>query len=280
MTPIIKHLIGHPSAWKASDFRTKDDYAIDLEPHHVAALARALEKVKTQGLALEQLSNTTFVLDDIRDLIDRVSDELLDGRGLVLLRGWPVEDYSLEDIGMMYFGFGSHFGKAASQSVMGDRLGYVEDFSYQDPNERAYRNKYALDLHTDLNDLIAMLNIHQAPKGGESQYASSIAIHNEIFATGPDLLEPLYQGFHYHRRGEEGPNEAPVTPHKVPIFSSVEGVLSCRYVDSYMPAAAKELGINMSPELLEAITCFEEIAAREDFSLDIKVEPGEMTFTK
>ena len=46
-----------------------------------------------------------------------------------------------------------------------------------------------------------------------------------------------------------------------------------------MPAAAKELGIDMSPELQEAITCFEQIASREDFSLDIKVEPGEMTFS-
>ena len=279
MTPIIEHHIDHPSAWKGSDFDSKDDYAIDLERRHVAALTRALEQAKTQGLALEQLSKSTFVLDDIRDLVERVSNELLDGRGFVLLRGWPVEDFSLEDLGMMYYGFGTHFGKAASQSVMGDLLGYVEDFSQRDPNERAYRNKYALNLHTDLNDLIGMLNIHQAPRGGESQYASGIAIHNEIFATRPDLLEPLYEGFHYHRRGEEGPNEAPVTPHKVPIFSTVEGMLSCRYVDSYMPAAAKELDIEMSPALLEAITCFEQIAAGEGFGLDITVEPGEMTFT-
>jgi len=279
MTPLINQRIVHPSAWKASEFKSKDDYAIDLESHHLAALERAMERVKDQGLQLAQINKQSFPLDGIEDLIEQVRHELLEGRGFLLLRGWPVREYSLEDIAMMYFGFGSHFGKAASQSVMGDRLGYVRDFSHEDENERAYRNKYALDLHTDLNDLIGMLNIHQSPRGGESQYASAIAIHNEIFATRPDLLPPLYEGFHYHRRGEEGPGEGPVTPHKVPIFSTVDNVLSCRYVDSYMPAAAKELGIEMSCELQEAITCFERIAASEEFSLDLKVEPGEMTFS-
>ena len=279
MTPIVKEHISHPSAWKASDFASKDDYTINLQPRHLEALARALDQVKQQGLALEQINKSTFPLDDIQDLIEQILSELMDGRGFLLLRGWPVEEYSLEDIGMMYYGFGIHFGQAASQSVMGDRLGYVRDFSHLDANERAYRNKYGLDLHTDLNDLIGMLNIHQAPRGGESQYASAVAIHNEILSTRKDLLAPLYEGFHYHRRGEEGPGEAVVTPHKVPIFSTLDGVLSCRYVDSYMLAAAKELGIEMSAALQEAITCFEQIAASDDFSLDIKVEPGEMTFS-
>ena len=279
MTSIVDKLIDHPSAWKASDFKSKGDYTIELESRHVATLARALDQAKTQGLELEQVTRDTFALEGMEDLIEQVTNELLDGRGFLLLRGWPVEDYSLEDIGMMYYGFGTHFGKAASQSVMGDRLGFVRDFSHRDPNERAYRNKYGLDLHTDLNDLIGMLNIHQAARGGESQYASGIAIHNEILQTRPDLLAPLYDGFYYHRRGEEGPDEAPVTPHKVPIFSTRDGMLSCRYVDSYMSAASKELGIDMSPELHEAITCFEQIAARDDFRLDIDVEPGEMTFS-
>lgn len=279
MTPLINQRIAHPSAWKASDFKSKDDYAIDLESYHLDVLARALAQVKKEGRSLAQINKQSFPLDDIQELIDQVTDELMDGRGFVLLRGWPVREYSLEDIGMMYYGFGAHFGNAASQSVMGDRLGYVSDFSHLDENERAYRNKYGLDLHTDLNDLIGMLNIHQSARGGESQYASAIAIHNEILATRPDLLSPLYKGFHYHRRGEEGPGEAPVTPHKVPIFSTVDNMLSCRYVDSYMPAAAKELGVDMSPDLREAITCFEQIAASEAFSLDIKVQPGEMTFS-
>ena len=162
---------------------------------------------------------------------------------------------------------------------MGDRLGYVMDHSGNDPRERAYRNKHELSLHTDFNELIGMLNIRQAAKGGESQYASAVAVHNEIFATRPDLLAPLYRGFPYHRRGEEAPGQETVTPYKVPIFSSVDGVLSCRFIETYMPPAAKELGIDMPEDLVEAISYFQEIAARDDIKLDMLVEPGHMTFS-
>ena len=280
MSTVISHHNDHPSVWKAREFAYKDNYAMELEPRHRAVLVRALEQVKGQGLALEQINQENFDLDDMSDLIEQVTHELLDGRGFLLLQGWPVRQYSLEDIGLMYYGFGAHFGQAVSQSVMGDRFGHVRDFSQQDPNQRAYRNKYSLDLHTDLNDLIGMLNIHQASRGGESQYASGIAVHNEILATRPDLLAPLYEGFHYHRRGEEGPGEAPVTPHKVPIYSTADGVLSCRYqVTESMPAAAKELGIPMSDQLKAAISCFDQIAASEEFSLDLLVEPGERMFS-
>ena len=278
-TPIINHHIDHPSAWRSSDFESQDDYAVDLEPRHIAALDAALGEVRRAGLGVDDITRVSFPLDGIQDFIDRVSHELMSGRGFIVIRGWPLDRYSLEDIGTMYYGFGAYFGRAASQSVIGDRLGYVMDHSEDDPFERAYRNKHELALHTDFNELIGMLNIRQAARGGESQYASAIAVHNEIFATRPDLLAPLYQGFPYHRRGEETPGQDPVTPHKVPVFSSVDGVLSCRFIETYMPPAAKALGIDMPDDLVEAISYFQEIAARDDFQLDMLVEPGHMVFS-
>ena len=44
-------------------------------------------------------------------------------------------------------------------------------------------------------------------------------IHDEIGRRAPHLLEPLYRGFHYHRLGEEGPDEEPVTPYRMPVFA-------------------------------------------------------------
>ena len=279
MTPMITHHIDHPSAWKGTDFNSKDDFSIDLEGRHIDALAAALGQVKERGLTIEAITKELFPLGDMQDLLDEMFDEIMNRRGFLMLRGWPLDDYSVEDIGTMYYGLGLQFGRAASQSVMGDLLGYVTDHSDENPDERAYRNKYALSLHTDLNDLIGMLNIRKAEKGGESQYASAIAVHNEIFATRPDLLAPLYEGFHYHRRGEQGPGQSLVTPHKVPVYSTVDSVLSCRYVDTYMPAAAAELGVDLPPKLAEAIEYFEATSARDDVKLEMIVEPGEMMFS-
>jgi hypothetical protein len=67
----------------------------------------------------------------------------------VLLHGLPIEEYSKDDLGLIFWGIGTHLGRGLSQSVMGDRLGHVKDFSREDPGARAYRNKQELSPHTD-----------------------------------------------------------------------------------------------------------------------------------
>ena len=159
-TPIINHHIDHPSAWKSRDFKSQDDYAIDLEPRHIKAIDAALGDVRKAGLGIDDITKASFPLDGIQDLIDQVSHELIDGRGFLMIRGWPLDQYSLEDIGVMYYGFGAHFGKGASQSVIGDRLGYVMDHLFdKDEVEKPgfsakadvyfdwYKNVYAEDLN-------------------------------------------------------------------------------------------------------------------------------------
>jgi hypothetical protein len=42
---------------------------------------------------------------------------------------------------MIFWGIGTYLGRGLSQSVLGDRLGHVKDFSREDPLARAYRNK-------------------------------------------------------------------------------------------------------------------------------------------
>ena len=56
-------------------------------------------------------------------------------------------------------------------------------------------------------------------------------------------------------------------------------MLSCRFIEGYLQPAAKELGIDMPADLAGGISYFQEIAARDDFQLDMLVEPGHMTFS-
>jgi hypothetical protein len=65
-----------------------------------------------------------------------------------VVRRLPVEDYSKDEIGMIFWGIGTQLGRGLSQSVLGDRLGHVKDFSREDPLARAYRNKQELSPHT------------------------------------------------------------------------------------------------------------------------------------
>ena len=275
-TPIIRRHISDRSAWRGSDFKSKDDFSVDLTPKHIRSFVDAAYKAKKAGLTLETLSRENFDLNPIADDVERWFGEVMDGRHFIMLRGWPLNEHPLADISLMYYGLGVHFGTAVSQSVLGDRVGEVMDHSDSDPHERAYRNKMFLTLHTDINDILGMLGVRKALTGGESQYASVIAVHNEILARRPDLLEPLYEGFKYHRRGEEAPGDLPYTPHKVPVFSTRDGYLSCRWVDGYMQAAAKALGVELPGRLVEALALFDDIA--REVQLEFVQEPGEMLF--
>lgn len=274
----FEQVVDHPSAWRGADFGSVDDVSFELTPAHLEGLDTALRSVHEAGLTIDEVEKEHFDLSAIADDLASIEHDILHGRGIVMLRGFPVEDYSLEDIEIMYWGLGSYLGAAESQSSLGDRVGRVEDVSGKDRNQRAYRNSVDLMMHTDLTDIIAMLSIRQSARGGLSTYVSTAAIHNEILATRPDLLETLYRGFHYHLFGSERPGEDPVTSHRVPVLSEREGFVSARIVPEYIYMAAEEMGQPLTEHENEALAYFNEIAIRPDLRFDVMLEPGDLSF--
>jgi len=278
MAQVHARPIDHPSAWKASDFGSLDDVTVRLEQRHIDAFERAYDDIAARGLGLDDVEREHFAVPAVAADLAEIYRELMQGRGLVLVERLPVEDWPLAKTEIVYWGIGTHFGRGNSQSVIGDRLGYVMNVGGKDHNERAYRNSLPLTLHTDACDILCMLSIRKAPQGGESQYASALAVHNQILAERPEYLEPLYRGFHYHRFGEQGPGEAPVTEHLVPVLSAVDGHVSCRYIAGYIHMAYAELGTPLSDFELEALSCFDEVARRPENVLEFTMEPGQMLF--
>ena len=279
MTDIYRQQVPFPRAWRSADLAAgAEDFVTAFSVAELAAMEEALEVAKGKGLTLDDLERGDFEQEPISQLMTRVAAELRDGKGIVLLRGFPLERYSIDEIGMIYWGLGCHLGIGVSQSVMGDRLGHVIDVSGKDPNQRAYRNSLELTLHTDTSDIISLLSLKKSARGGESLFASALAVHNEMLEKHPDLLAVLYEGFHYHRFGEEGPGQEPITPYRVPHFSCVEGAVSLRYVREYLELAADESGKPLNKQELAALDTFDAIARREDIKVEFTLQPGEAIF--
>jgi hypothetical protein len=251
---------------------------VELSQHHVDALMLALGRVKAQGLPLEAIRLEHFALDPIGEDVAAWRREVQRGRGLVLLRGFPVDRLSVDEIEFMYFGLGLHFGQPVSQSNMGDLIGHVVDIGGKDARERAYRNSCELRLHTDRCDHVGMLCLQPAKEGGVSGYASALTVHNELLATRPDLLEALYAGYFHHRFGEQPAGQPPVTPVRVPIYSVTDGVPCVIYIRGYIDLAEEEGHITLTPVEREALSWFETISERPDVRLDFTLEPGELAF--
>ena len=269
----------HPAVWKATDFRSRDDFSIDLSTWHIDALEAAVDRYKKSGMGHSGLNPESFPLTEIRDDLASWRDEVVHGRGLLMLRGVPVERMDTEDLRLLFLGLGTHIGRPVSQSANGELIGDVVNIGGRDRNERAYRSSRELSLHTDRCDHIGMLCIRKAMAGGISGYASALAVHNELLATRPELLAPLYNGFHHHRFGEQPPGEPVVTRERIPIFSVTDGVPNVILIRGYIDLAADEGHVSLSDLEREALDTFEALSDREDFRLNLTIEPGEATFT-
>jgi len=269
--------VEHASAWLARE-RDKKSFMVELEPRHLAALERALRDIRQFTDDAEAITRDNFRLPDIEQDIAAWRDQVMHQSGIIILSGFPIERYSKQEMGMMYFGLGTHFGTAMSQSVMGDRLGQVIDVGGKDPKERAYRNSTELDMHTDACDIVAMMCLQQAQSGRDSGYVSAISIYNEILRRQPELMPLLMQGFYYHRFGEEAPGQSPVTEERIPVFSFSQGYLSVNYLRSYIEMAAAETRTPLGARQRTALDLVDEIALDDDFALKFITQPGEAVF--
>jgi Taurine catabolism dioxygenase TauD, TfdA family len=265
----------HKMIWRGGDF-TKDDIAFDLTARHAAALEDILHRTGKSEIA-------DIVPGDCRHPaldadLERVFDEIQEGRGIVIVRGIPVADHSVEDVSRLFWALGAHFGRGVSQSALGDVLGQVRDETPPGGEEsaRGYTSRRELSLHTDLAQIVGLMCVRQARAGGHSQYAAGLAIHDAIAAARPDLLRVLYRGFPYHRRGEEAADAPCITPYDVPVFSVRDGEMSVFMVREIFNAAFRELKRAFTAEEIEAIDIFRATAHRLQF--ETRLEPGEATF--
>ena len=277
-TPMYRAAIDHPSAWRVADFNAPTDYTIELTPAQLRDIAEAIRRIKAAGLGLDDLNRTHFDWPALRPAIDEIRAQITDGRGFVVLRRLPVEDYTKDELGMIFWGIGTHLGNGLSQSVLGDRLGHVKDFSREDPLARAYRNKQELSPHTDSADLVGLACLRSAKSGGVSRLTSALSVHNVLLDEYCDTLEQLYRGYVRHRRGEEQPGDLPYTPYRVPVYSNVRDKVSTRYVRTYIEAGEAAVGCPMGPAELAVLDRFEEVTKRRELMLEFTLQPGEMYF--
>jgi len=278
MTPVTEAKYSFPQAWTAADFDGVADISYRLSPAHLAALAELLAAVKRDGLALGDIKREHFRHPALDGDFAGILEELLFGRGIVLLRGLPVHEFDADDMAKMHWGIGTHFGDAVSQSALGDLLGQVTDQTKPGEAEeaRGYTTSRELSLHTDLAQVVGMLCYRQADQGGVSLVANGLTIHNEIAAKHPKYLPILHRGFYYHRRGEEAPDAPSITPYRVPVFSSLEGHMSVFFVRGILENAADEPGLALSDKEVAALDCFDDLAREHCYRL--RLEPGDALF--
>jgi alpha-ketoglutarate-dependent taurine dioxygenase len=207
--------------------------------------------------------------------LSRACEEVRSGKGLVVIRGLPI-DGTLQQFIDAVWEVGQHFGQALSQNAQGELIGHVIDATREDPTPRMYRSNLELRPHSDITAMISLACWEKAESGGASVVVSGVTVHDEMRERAPELLEPLYRGYHYHRLGEEAPDEEPATPYRVPVFAVLDGQLSCRYQRTGIAAGHRERGVPLTGQDIAAFNLFDEIAKAPENRLSFFLERGEM----
>ncbi len=213
-------------------------------------------------------------------LTGRRDPALLFGRGLVVVRGFPCDEHSIEDIERIYWLVSSHLGYLVSNNSFGHRMVRVQEEILPDGVQpaRGTKSRAELAMHNDAADILGLLCVHQALRGGESQFASGpAAAHNTILDTRPDILPILYRGFPHHRRSEQPDDQPDVTPYDVPIFSTnARGEVCINFTWSSIMPALHEIGRELRPEEEEAVDILRRVLVRQQ--VELRLERGEAVY--
>lgn len=276
---ILREKVQDATAWRRADVQDDTSWVFTFTADELEEMDRAFQGVRARGLSWGEFGQEDFPLPRLGVKLREIDAQVRNGRGFVLLRGFPVERYSLDDTKVIYWGLGTHMGQVISHNVAGDFVAAVTDLALNsnDPNRRNNTTNQLLDPHTDLADVVALLCIQKAREGGLSSLVSSVSIHNEILEHHPEYLEPLYEGFYHDFRGY-GPNGDPneVTPTPIPVFEYNNGRINCAFAKKIIETGAQKRGVALTDLQQKAIDCVHALGMREDMRIDMMLEPGDI----
>lgn len=205
------------------------------------------------------------------------STELSVGRGVLLIRRFPVDLLSPAEIELAYAGLGSHLGTPVGQNSAGELLTHVRDERLPESagKVRLYRTRERQDFHTDGADIIGLLCLHGARSGGESKVVSSAAIYNHMLSERPDLVAALRTPMGWDRQGDVPVGEKPWFL-LAPLFD-VGGEPRLFYLGWYIRDSQQHADApRLTPEQLEAMEMLERLANDPTFHLEMSFEPGDV----
>jgi len=287
------HAIDHPACWLGQDLQNSTHWQYRLDAEDILDLEVAISDIKRAGREIISLEKADFPLPHLGPTLVKLRKEILDGRGFVLFKGLPVGRWTREETAIAYWGMGAHLGYAVCQNGKGHLLGHVTDTGdrptvkespegsagrFLNSNIRGYTSRERSYFHVDFSDIVGLLCLAQAKKGGESLIASSIAIHNEILKTRPDLLELLYQPFWTSRKGEVPAGAKPY--YQMPVFNLHEGRLITFIAPGFIRHASQNFPElpRLTDKQIEALDMIDNLASDPRFHLSMVLEPGDIQF--
>jgi hypothetical protein len=266
--------------WRSRDVADEDVWTEELGDAELEEIDAALWAALAKSDDVLDIGRDDFPLPGLRPRLFDIERELIEGRGFVRLRGIQRERYSQAQMEMIYWGIGMQLGHPWPQNQYGHVLGDVTDHGKpaNDPTSRGNEvGQIAFPYHSDGSDLVGLMCLQSAKKGGISTVANAVAIHNDLVREAPELAAALYRPQPFDFRGGEPPGAQPF--YELPVFTDWKGRLFVRYIRPYILASQRHANAPRIDSLAEqAMVRVDAMTLDRSYNVFMELLPGDIQF--
>ena len=278
--PLPPEQIKTAASWKGKNLSaTSEKWITTLKPSEINELETAANNYLSLKKDIGEITQSAFSLPTLTTKFATLKQALINGIGFGVLRGLPTNNYSQELSATIFCGIGAHLGNARSQNAAGHILGHVRDIGAKsdDPNARIYQTSERQTFHTDSADVVGLMCLKKAQKGGASLLVSTETIYNEMMQLRPDLAELLFQPIATDRRGEVPDGAKPYF--EIPVFNWHQDKLTGIYQRQYIDSAQRfPEAMRLTEQHIEALNLFDSLANEPSLHQSMQLEHGDMQF--
>jgi alpha-ketoglutarate-dependent taurine dioxygenase len=289
VTPMHDAPITGRGAWQGADFASPESWTYQLTPAVVDEFDTAMRRVRDEDRQISSLTRADFPAPSFISDARALREEVVSGRGFVVITGLPIESYNDQEATLIYWGIATWLGLPMPQNARDEYLFAVRDEGYNFQRDygatgvRISRTASAIDFHTDSSacyagytpDIVALLALRAARTGGMTALVSARTVHNVLRREHPECLRRLYQPYYFDRRAELRPGESPTI--YAPVFT-YDGDPAIRFFRFNLVKGHETAGVPLTPADLEAVEALENVCRREELAARFDMQRGDMQF--
>ena len=262
-------------AWDKTLGKNPSEFIAKLSPESIDELRLNMANLKDK-----RINDFPLLSGNIKRL---KNEKIIHGVGLFIIDGNTFSGFTKSEVSNIYEIISMILGELLEQNIKGERIIKIKDNGKSlSTGGRYHQTSDGGSYHTDgphwiqSPDILGMLCVNPALKGGTSKFISAYTIHNEILKKGIDKLKPLYENFFFDKREKVAKDLRTISK---PVFNFVNDKLSCRFLKDYITTGHKIENVSLSISQKLSLNLIKNISEDSKNSLSYNLETNDMVFS-
>ncbi|KAF4485695.1 hypothetical protein FAGAP_11453 [Fusarium agapanthi] len=186
--------LDEPMAWVGPQFTDESEFIHTLSESDLQEVDNALLVFKALGLDGDCVSRDNFPLPTLGPKLDRIRQDVHQGKGFGVIRGLDPQKYSVEDLTVLYLGIQSHIAnRHGRQDRKGNMLVHIVADNSSKLKAGHHRHSTSpITFHNEeAGDIVSWLTRSTAVSGGKCIIASAYTVYNVLATSRPDMVRTL-----------------------------------------------------------------------------------------